>query len=137
MSASLTVRYAKTDKRPGTVYSHGLSVEVVNAVDMPKKIFVIYRRVPSNVDPELQDSTTLDEFNHIATVVDLYEVPEDAPEFEKAGSSAYRTAYWEFSFRNPSDLEDSLRLIKKDIAQLVRDFNSDRNVQVYEEETYE
>ncbi len=134
--ASLTVRYMKSNFGHGTSLGNGFAVEVTNAVDMPKKIFMIKRTTPSATDPELQYSDTLDEFSHVATPVDLSTTPEDSPNFDESGSW-YRTNYWEFSFRNPDDLEDSLNLLRKDIAQLVRSVNAELRVQVYLEETYE
>ena len=136
MAASLTVRYSKSGPVYGSALSYGLSVEVSNAVEMPGKIFVVLRTVPSATDPELQDSDVLDEFSHVATPADLSAVPEDSPDFEETGSF-YRTNYWEFSFRNAADLEESLGLLRKDIAGLVKAVNADLRVQEYLEETYE
>jgi len=136
MSASLTVRYHKTEPVVGETYGHGLLVEVVNSVGMPGKIFVAYRSQPSPTDPEVSGAQTLDEFNHVATVPELYAIPEDVPDPDRFGS-AFRTDSWEFSFRSPAELEDSLNLLKQDIGKLVKQFNSDCRVTEYQEETYE
>lgn len=134
--ASLTVRYSKSEPIRSSALSYGLSVEVTNAVDMPKKIFMIKRSTPSATDPEMQYADVLDEFSHIATPLDLHSTPEDSPDFDQTGSW-YRTNYWEFSFRNQSDLEESLGLIRKDISDLVKNVNADLRVHEYLEETYE
>lgn len=137
MPASLTVRYHRPEHVHGTVYSYGLAVEVVNSVGMSGKIFVVYRSPVSATDPELHTADTLDEFSHVATPVDLSTIPEDVPDPDRSGSSAYRTNYWEFSFRNMQDLERSLELLKSDIRLLVRSVNAESRISTYKEETYE
>lgn len=132
---SLTVKYGSSGPAYGSVYAYGLTVEVTNTVGMSGKIFVIYRSPKSATDPELQSSDTLDEFNHVATPAELHSIPEDTPDFEQSGA-AYRTNYWEFSFRNPSELADSLQLLKNDIKSLVRGVAHESEIVEYQEETY-
>lgn len=132
---SLTVRYGNSGPCYGSVYAYGLTVEVTNSVGMSGKIFVIYRSTKSATDPELQSSYTLDEFNHVATPADLHSIPEDSPDLEQSGA-AYRTNYWEFSFRNPSEMADSLQILKNDIKALVRGVGHESEIVEYQEETY-
>jgi hypothetical protein len=134
--ASLTVRYSRSIPDSGTVLSFSLVAEVVNAVGMTRKVFMVLRSVPSVTDPEARHPDFLDEFSHVATPLDLYNTPEDAPDFEKSGSW-YRTDKWEFSFRSTDDLEESLDLLRNDIASLVKSINSEAKVEEYMEETYE
>ena len=133
--ASLTVRYGTSHENSSSAYGYGLTVEVVNSEGMSGKIFVIYRANRSATDPELQSAETVDEFNHVATPADLHDIPDDVPDFDRTGS-AYRTGYWEFSFRNPTDLAESLRLLKNDIKALVKGVNAEAEIEEWQEETY-
>lgn len=133
--ASLTVRYGRSETAADPL-SFGLTVEVVNAVDMPKKIFMVKRSTPSATDPEMATSDVLDEFSHIALPTELNTVPEDAPEYKRTGSW-FRVNYWEFTFRSMDELEESLKLLRLDIKKLVSSINANLRINEYLEETYE
>lgn len=135
--ASLSVQYSRSEISGVPVFGYGLSVRVTNAVDMPKKILVIYRTVPSVTDTDAQTPDVLDEFNHVAVPADLSNIPEDAPMPDTFGNHAYRTDQWTFSFRTPEELEDSWNLLRQDIKALVFSLNAEKKMEFSLEETYE
>lgn len=109
----LKVRFSQTSERRG-VFAHVLKVEVVEAKDMPSKIFV-YHQAPTGAD-----GNTCAEFVHIATPVDFQEIPEDAAT-EKV--PWYRTDSCTLWLRSADDLRTAKQLFVDDILVLQRTYD--------------
>lgn len=129
MSASITVRYDRSDIQPG-LQAYGLKVTATSAVEMSEKIFVMRRGVvnananeitpvPNPADPGIQPDT----FICLADPVDLEEVPEDCPD-PAHEMPYYRVDSIELWFRSPDLLEDTYTLLAQDIQKLVTSMQS-------------
>lgn len=135
MAISLTVRYThETTQR--TTPSYGLLVEAIAATDMPKQIFVIQRGVPSATDPEVDEPAELDQFQWIASPIELQQYAADAPDIQN-GIPFYRTDSIRLSFRSMTELTETLELIKQDIYQLVEALKAEETIDHVEEVVYD
>lgn len=135
MAISIRIRYTKEEQQ-NRLYSYGLLVEALSATDMPDKIFVVRRGVPSATDPEVDEPAELDQFQFIASPVELDQYPADAPNTLNA-VPYYRVNAVRFSFRSWEELEETLGMIKGDIAKLVRSMKAEAAVAAVEEVTYD
>lgn len=135
MAISITVRYTKEDQQEG-LYSYGLLVEALSATDMTDKIFVIQRGVRSGVDPEVDEPAELDKFQFIASPIELDQYPADAPDLAH-DIPYYRVNTVRFSFRSYEELEETLALIKADIAKLITSLKAEAAIADVEEVTYD
>lgn len=110
----IKVRFSQSAEGRG-VFDYALKVEVVSANGIPAKIFV-YHQSPAGIDGNI-----FSEFDHIATPVDLQEIPEDA-----ASDTVpwYRTDKCTVWLRNASDLDNAKQLFVDDIAALQRSFDN-------------
>lgn len=106
----LKVRFSQSVVRRG-LFSHALKVEVVDSEGAPRKIFV-YHQMPAGID-----GNTFAEFDHVATPVDLQEIPEDAASLIVPW---YRTDTCVVWFRCLSDLQTAKQLFVDDISGLQR-----------------
>lgn len=96
--------------RHGVGSSAGLlRVEVTSSEDSACKIFVMHQS-----PPDAKGNTT-SEFDHVATPVDLHEIPEDAA---TDTIPWYRTDKCEILLRSESDLELAKQLFVDDIGAL-------------------
>lgn len=127
MSAQLTVRYyyhkdVVEDTVTNPLYAYNLRVIVTNAIDMPKEVFVYHR----GVFPATGDATesASDGFSHIATPLDLEEIPVNAPDMINE-IPYFRTDMVQLSFRNVQDLKLTKEMIASDILLLVRALNQE------------
>ena len=110
----LKVRFTQSPDVRG-VFDYALHAEVVEAKDIPSKIFV-YHQSPAGID-----GNTFAEFSHIATPLDFQEVPEDA-----ASETVpwYRTDKMVVWVRCASDLQLVKQMLVDDIAGLQRSFDT-------------
>jgi len=134
MSAKLTIKYSGPESEVEQLQGYSLKVEVVEAVDMPSKIFVFQRWVPSATDPE--SNNLGDKFISVADPVDLEEYPEDAPDLEN-DIPYYRTDSVILHFRSMSELAEVRGLLGDDFAALVKAMQQLEEFPVAEEVVYE
>jgi hypothetical protein len=109
----LKVRFSQSPGRRG-VFQYALHVEVVSASKISTKIFVFHQM------PAGADGNTFAEFDHVATPVDLHEIPEDA-----ASETVpwYRTDKCTIWVRSMDDLNTAKQLFVDDIHELQRSFD--------------
>jgi hypothetical protein len=105
---SLSVRFSQTPVRRD-VFNFALKVEVLDAKGISPKIFVYHQ------SPAGPDGNTFAEFDHVATPVDLNEIPEDAA---SAVVPWFRTDKCEVWLRSVSALVMSKQLFVDDINAL-------------------
>ena len=116
----LKVRFSQSPDARG-VFEYALKAEVVLAEGIPSKIFV-YHQSPSGIE-----GNTFAEFSHIATPLDLQEVPEDAASETVPWYRSDKCTIW---VRNVSDLVTAKQLMIDDISALRNGFevlNSEEN----------
>ena len=109
----LKVRFSQSPERRG-VFEYALRVEVVSSEGIPSKIFV-YHQFPAGID-----GNTFAEFDHVATPVDLQEIPEDAASETVPWYRTDKCVAW---FRCASDLKTAKQLFVDDITHLQRSYN--------------
>lgn len=109
----LKVRFSQSAEKRG-VFAYALKVEVVEAVDIPAKIFVYHQA------PKGPNGNTCAEFVHIASPVDFQEIPEDAAT-EKV--PWYRTDVCTVWLRALDDLRTAKQLFVDDIHALQRTYD--------------
>lgn len=102
------VRFSQSPETSG-VCEYALVAEVVSAEGIPAKLFV-YHQFPPGVD-----GNTRAEFDHVATPLDLQEIPEDA-----ASETVpwFRTDTLKAWFRCASDLDAAKQLLVDDLRSL-------------------
>ena len=132
MSASIKIRYSKQEKTTD-VYSYLLKVEVLEATDMPTKIFVFQRRVASANDA--QANALGDMFVSLADPVDLEEFPEDIAD-PLNDMPYYRLSEVTLKFRSMTELQEVKDLIDADIQKLVNSLKAEATVIKMEDVTY-
>ena len=115
MSISIKVRYSRQEK-VDAVQAYILKVEVLEATDMTKNIFVFQRRVKSVMDSEA--NALGDMFVSIASPVSIEEFPEDIAD-PANDMPYYRLAAVTLLFRSMAELEETKDLIDLDIQKLV------------------
>lgn len=110
---SLKVRFSQNlDKR--NVFTYALLVEVVEAKGMSPKIFV-YHQMPVGIE-----GNSFAEFDHVATPVDLQEIPEDAASEIVPWYRTDKCLVW---FRSIADMRTGKQLFVDDISWLQKTFN--------------
>lgn len=109
----LRVRFSQSPDRRD-VFEYALRVEVVSAEGIPSKIFVFHQSGAGI------DGNSYAEFDHVATPVDLQEIPEDA---SSETVPWYRTDKCTVWFRCASDLSIAKQLFVDDIAALQRSYD--------------
>jgi hypothetical protein len=114
MSTTITVEYHRSTPMQ-SLYGYNLKVVVVNAVDMPKEIFMYQRG--AGTAPTV-DEPVRDNFVGIADPVDLQEIPPLAPELLNS-IPYYRTSEVVLGFRSIIDLESTETDIRDDIRGLI------------------
>ena len=108
--AGLKVRFSQSAERRD-VYDLAFKAEVVQATGMSGKIFVYHQ------SPKGPTGNTFSEFSHVASPVELQEIPEDA-----ASSTIpwYRTNKLVVWMRCADDLVTAKQMLVDDIGTLVR-----------------
>ena len=109
----LRVRFSQSPDRRD-VFEYALRVEVVSAEGIPSKIFVFHQSGAGI------DGNSYAEFDHVATPLDLQEIPEDA---SSETVPWYRTDKCTVWFRCAADLAMAKQLFVDDIAALQRSFD--------------
>ena len=109
----LKVRFIQSPERRG-VYQYALHVEVVSASKISTKIFVFHQM------PAGADGNTFAEFDHVATPVDLHEIPEDAASETVPWFRTDKCTVW---VRSLDDLATAKQLFVDDISELQRTFS--------------
>lgn len=109
----LKVRFSQSPERR-SVFECAFKAEVVAATGISKKIFV-YHQSPAGID-----GNTYAEFDHVATPVDMHEIPEDAA---SATVPWYRTDKCTVWLRNVADMETAKQLFMDDIRQLQKGYD--------------
>lgn len=120
---SLRVRFSQNAEKRG-VYCYALKVEVAFSKGIPSKIFV-FHQMPAGLD-----GNTFAEFDHVATPVDLQEIPEDAASEIVPWFRTDSCVVW---FRNADDLKTAKQLFVDDIGELQKAYDilsSDENFSV-------
>lgn len=110
----IKVRFLQSPDRH-SVFDYALKVEVISANGIPAKIFV-YHQSPSGIE-----GNTFAEFDHVATPVDLQEIPEDAASDTVPWFRTDKCTVW---LRNASDLKIAKQLFVDDIAKLQRSYDT-------------
>ena len=110
---SLKVRFSQLPDRRG-VLGFALKAEVLHAVGMSKKIFV-YHQSPAGVDGNM-----ISEFEHIASPVDMHEIPEDAASNVVPWYRSDKCVVW---FRSVEDLKLAKQMFVDDISALQRSYD--------------
>ena len=109
----LKVRFSQSPERRG-VFQYALNVEVVSASKISTKIFVFHQM------PAGADGNTFAEFDHVATPVDLHEIPEDAASETVPWFRTDKCTVW---VRSLDDLATAKQLFVDDISELQRTFS--------------
>ena len=109
----LKVRFSQSPERRG-VFQYALRVEVVSASKISTKIFVFHQM------PAGADGNTFAEFDHVATPVDLHEIPEDAASETVPWFRTDKCTVW---VRSLDDLSTAKQLFVDDISELQRTFS--------------
>lgn len=124
MAASIELKMTRTPNEPEDFQSYQMIVEVVNAVDISEKIFVMQRSLPASPSaPGASLPDPVDRFMSIADPVDLEEYPEDAPALDQE-MPYYRVNEVTLEFRSLDDLLQTWEYIKDDVSGLVRAVNT-------------
>ena len=110
---SLKVRFSQSLDIRG-VFNYALKVEVVSSKGMPSKIFV-YHQSPAGID-----GNSFAEFDHVATPVDLHEIPEDAASDMVPWYRTDKCVVW---LRSLSDVKTAKQLFVDDIGALQKNCN--------------
>lgn len=109
----LKVRFSQSPERRG-VFQYALNVEVVSASKISTKIFVFHQM------PAGAEGNTFSEFDHVATPVDLHEIPEDAASETVPWFRTNKCTVW---VRSLDDLATAKQLFVDDISELQRTFS--------------
>lgn len=137
MAVSIKVQYSTSPisaiPRP---QSYDLKVLVLEATDMPKEIFILQRGLAIPNTPPAAPSVPEDSFICIADPVDLEEYPAGAPSIGRE-MPYFRVADITLRFRSPVILDETLELIKADIANLVDSLKMAAVLTVVDEVTYD
>lgn len=115
---NLTATYDRDDQLAGAA-GYKLRVNITAATGMDREVFV-FRRVPTT------PGCTADEFDHVASIVDMEDAPAGAP---SAQSPWFRRSTVEFYFVSVADREDTARVLKEDINALLAALNLEYAVQ--------
>ena len=107
---SLKVRFSQNAERRG-VYFYALKVEVLEASGISPKIFVFHQ------SPAGLDGNTFAEFSHVASPLEMQEVPEDAASEIVPWYRSDKVTVW---FRCVSDLRMAKQMFVDDISALRR-----------------
>lgn len=110
---SLKVRFSQTPERRN-VFDYALRAEVVEAIGIPSKIFVYHQK------PEGLSGNTFAQFSHIASPLDIQEIPEDAASAIVPWFRVNTCTVW---FRCADDLKTAKQQLVDDIALLQRTFS--------------
>ena len=112
--ARISARFTERSERRG-VYELSLCVEVTNSEGISPKIFVFHQS-PAGID-----GNTIAEFDHVATPVDMHELPEDAA---TETVPWYRTDKCTIWLRSQDDVDTAEQLFVDDIAALQRSYDA-------------
>lgn len=124
MAASVTLKMTKTPDEPADYQSYGMIVEVVEAVDISEKIFVIQAGIPASPTPPGSPlPEPVDRFISVADPVDLEEYPVDAPDLANE-IPYYRVKQIELQFRSLPELEETWEFLQQDVSGLLRAINT-------------
>lgn len=110
MTPALRVRFSQTEERRD-IFCLALKVEVTRAQAMTPKIFVYHQ---SPVGPL---GNTYSEFDHVASPVDLHEIPEDQSTERVPYYRSDKVVVW---FRCMDDLVNAKQMFVDDIGALQR-----------------
>lgn len=121
----LKVRFSQSPDRHG-VFEYALKVEVVSAQEIPGKIFV-YHQSPAGID-----GNTFAEFDHVATPVDLQEIPEGAASDTVPWFRTDKCVVW---LRNAHDLDTAKQLFVDDIVHLQRSYDNISRIDDFTKQT--
>ncbi len=131
MAASLGVKYWITEAEKG-LQSYDLRVEIFEASDMPKELFVMHRGMAPALRPG--DGPT-DSFQCVADPVDLEEFPTTAPDLANE-VPYYRVSDVTLRFRSVGELEEVRAGIEEDLQGLVNALKAAASLTIYEAVTY-
>lgn len=110
----LKVRFSQSPEHR-SVFNYALKVEVLSSTGgIPTKIFV-YHQSPAGIG-----GNTFATFDHVATPVDLQEIPEDAASDTVPWYRTDKVVVW---FRNLSDVELAKQMFVDDISALQQTYN--------------
>lgn len=112
--AQIKTRFTFTEDRHG-VFEYSLGVEAFSAEGISPKIFVFHQS-PAGID-----GNTIAEFDHVATPVDMHELPEDAA---TETVPWYRTDKCTIWLRSQDDVDTAEQLFVDDIAALQRSYDA-------------
>lgn len=111
----LKVRFSQSPEHR-SVFNYALKVEVLSSTGgIPTKIFV-YHQSPAGIA-----GNTYATFDHVATPVDLQEIPEDAASETVPWYRTDKVVVW---FRNLSDMSLAKQMFVDDITALQRAYDT-------------
>ena len=128
----MKVRFSTTTTGDG-FFGYALRAEVSDPEGMPPDIFVYHAGVP-----ELPSKEVVDTFSHVASPVDMEELPFGEPDLSKK-TPYYRRSSVVLWVRSAEWLEQLKENIDADIAQLVHEYsylNDGNNYTVTETKAY-
>lgn len=108
----IRVRFSQTPERRN-VFSYALRVEVLFASGISPKIFVFHQ------SPAGANGNMFAEFDHVASPLDMQEIPEDAASETVPWYRTDKVTAW---FRNVSDMEMAKQMMADDISALQREY---------------
>lgn len=117
--ASITVRRNVPNFEDIPVQSYDMIIEVLDATDMPKEIFVFQK----GIMPAREGAERTDGFTSVADPVDLEELPVEVPDPVDM-NPYYRSDKVQLRFRSVVDLEETWGYIRQDIQGLVLALNT-------------
>jgi len=116
---SLSVEYSQSWHKAGA-YAYALRARIVDAVNIPSTVFVMHRG-----RRRMGDERLIDNFDHIATPLDIEELPTtpiDAVSLDSTVQPYYLVDEIVIWFRCLDDLERAKKSIDEDIASLVETY---------------
>ena len=109
----LKVRFSQSEDRRG-VFSYAFRANVVESSGIPAKIFV-YHQFPPDLEGNMRS-----EFDHVATPVDMQEIPEDAASETVPWYRTDRCVLW---LRSAHDLDLVKQTMVDDISMLRKGYD--------------
>jgi hypothetical protein len=106
-------RTSMTPIRKGIIQGFSFKLEVLEAIGLPKEIFV-FLRIPA---PNLLDEPS-DQFQSIASPSDIQQYPATAP-YPDTNYPFFRLSEATFNFRSESIADDAWRCMQADFDALV------------------
>jgi len=119
--AQISLKRTVREADPALYMGYAMIIEVTNAVDVAKEIFVIQKGVAPARSGEEPEAT--DQFIKVASPVDLEEYPP-SPNEVREDLPFYRVLEVELWFRTVEERDDTWVLIQEDVSGLLNFLNN-------------